>query len=326
MRVFVTGATGVLGRRLIDHLDEAGHTPHGLVRDDAGAEAVADRGATPHQGDVLDPDSLAAAIPDVDAIVHAATAIPTETNPPKAAWAQNDHIRVEGTNHLLAVAGDDIDRFVFPSVVWVARQPDGSTVDHTADRHPDRGTAGAAAVERLLLEGEHGVDPLVLRNGLFYAHDDATTREFARRAVAGTLPVVGGGLLGRRHGALSRIHPTDAASAIVASLEADLEGLYHVVDDEPVGIDAFLAALADQLDADAPGPRLPRWLARWFLGTTAVDLLTKPMPASNARFRDETDWSPQFPTYREGLAHVVEQWIESGDLVETADGYAWAGS
>lgn len=326
MRVFVTGATGVLGRRLVDRFVAANHEVHGLVRDEAGADLVEDRGGTPHQGDVLEPVTLREAVPDVDVVVHAATAIPTETKPPASAWKRNDRIRLEGSKNLLEAAGDAVDRFVFPSVVWVARQPDGAWIEPDADRHPDAGTRGAAAVERRLLESDPPaeVTPLVLRNGLFYAHDDATTREFARRALAGDLPVVGTGLLGRRQGRLSRIHPTDAADAAVAAVEADLEGLYHVVDDEPVAIDDFLVALADRLDAPDPGPRVPRWLAKYLIGSTGADLLSKSMPASNERFKRAAGWEPTFPTYREGLEHVVERWREAGTLVESDDGLRWA--
>ncbi|MFP4628565.1 MAG: NAD-dependent epimerase/dehydratase family protein [Halobacteriales archaeon] len=318
MRVAITGATGVLGRRLVEAFDDAGHEVLGLVRDDVGAATVEAHGGTPNRGDVLDRSSLADVVADVDVAVHAATAIPTETKPDPEAWARNDRIRVEGMRNLLA-AGDDLDRVLFPSVVWVARQPDGGRYDETAPRHPDRSTAGAAEVERLLLEGEIGPAATVLRLGLFYSHDDATTRTLASNLLSGRQPIVGRGLLGRRCGALSRIHPTDAAAAFVAAVEAEVSGLFHVVDEEPVGLDDFLVALADRLDASKPGPRLPAWLARFLLGPTATDLISRPMPTDATRFREATGWEPTLPTYREGLDRVVERWRAAG-TVERDDG------
>lgn len=148
MYVFLTGATGVLGRRAVERLVERGHDVVGLVRDADGADAVRSLGGTPHRGDVLEPDSLERALDeDVDAVVHAATALPTRTRPTDEDWARNDRVRLEGARNLVAAFGDDAGLVLFPSVTWLARQPDGSPFDEAADRHPTRATRSAAAVE-----------------------------------------------------------------------------------------------------------------------------------------------------------------------------------
>ncbi len=325
MRTFVTGATGVLGHRVVDGLTDRDHEVYGLVRDETGADRVAELGGIPRRGDVLDRTALADAIPDVDAVVHAATALPTATRPSDDAWTRNDRVRRDGMENVLSVAGDDVEYVLFPSVVWVARRPDGSAFDETASRNPDRTTRSAAAVETLLADAatKQGFTPAVLRFGFFYAPDAAHTRQFGRNLLSGRFPVVGRGVLGRRDGTLSFVHAADAARAVAAAVEAELGGLYHVVDDRPVPFAAFASTFAERLGARPPR-RVPAWLARWVLGRETVALLTRPMPTTNERFRATTAWEPRYPTHEAGLAQVVEAWASDGTLRETAGGYEWA--
>ena len=327
MRVFVAGATGVLGRRLVADLTARGHDVIGLVRDEAGERRVRNRGGEPRYGDVLDPETLESAVGNADAIIHAATAIPTSQNPSEEAWALNDRVRREGTRNLLAAGrGADINRFVLESIVWVARQPDGSRFDEDSPPHPNERSRSALDAEERVLEArtESEFAATILRCGFFYAPDAAHTRQFGRDLIAGDLPIVGGGLLGRRDVPLSWIHVDDAATAFAAAVDAGVSGRFHVVDEEPASPAAFLRGLADRLEAPNPS-RVPGWLAKFFVGRDTVRLLTNPMPTSNDRFRAATDWEPTYPTYRAGLDAVVETWLSEGTVAETDDGLAWRG-
>lgn len=327
MRVFVTGATGVLGRRVVSELADRGHDVAGLARDEAGEGIVADRGGFPVRGDVLEPRTLEpVAGSGVDAVVHAATAIPDATEATEADWARNDRVRLEGARNLVSTLGDDAEQVVFPSVSWIARQPDGAAFDEDAERHPTRATRSAAEVEDHLRSaaGGHGFAAAVLRFGFFYAADARDTRQFGEQLLAGDLPVVGGGLLGRRDAELSLVHADDAGRAVAAAVEGGVDGLYHVVDEEPVTVADLFGEFARRLDAPEPG-RIPGWLARFFVGSETAAMLTSPAPTTAERFRAATDWEPRYPTYREGLTQVIEAWIEDGTLQETGDGYEWAG-
>ena len=318
MKVFVTGATGVLGHRIVDRLAERDHDAVGLARDENGERMVEECGGTARRGDVLAPATLGRAVDDdVDVLVHAATAIPDSTKPSEEEWERNDRVRLEGMENLLDAAPDGVEQVLFPSVVWVARQPDGSRFDDTADRHPDRATRSAAEVEDLLdrRAAEDGFDAATLRCGFLYAPDARDTREWGERLLDGDLPVVGGGPLGRRDAEISFVHADDGAAAFVAAVEAGASGTYHIVDDEPVTVAAFFEHFADLLDAPEPG-RIPAWLARFFVGKVAAKLLTSPMPTTNERARRELDWEPEYPTYREGLRHAVETWRADGTLAE----------
>jgi nucleoside-diphosphate-sugar epimerase len=318
-RVFVAGATGVLGTRLVDRLTNRGHEVYGLTRDEAGAAAVETNGGVPVRGDVLDPDSLHEAVGDreLDVVVHAATKLPAKAKTSAEYWQENGRVRRQGARNLVAVLGDRTDRFCFPSVVMVARQPDGSAFDEDSERHPDRTTQSAADVEDYLwqAEDEHGFEATILRTGFYYGPDSAHSRLFAENLLAGEFPIIGGGLLGRQDAELSLLHVDDAASAFADAIDAEVTGLYHVVDDEPVTAAEFLRTFADLLDAPEPS-RIPWWLAWPLAGTDNVRFMTSPFPTSNDRFRGATGWEPAYPTYREGLRQVVETWERDGTLAE----------
>lgn len=323
--VLVTGATGVLGHRLVARLADDGYDVRGLVRDDEGAALVERRGRTPVVGDVLEPASLESLDPP-DVLVHAATAIPTSDRPTDEEWAHNDRVRFDGARNLVDAMGSHLEHVCFPSVVWLARQPDGSTFREDAVRHPDLATRSAAATEDFLQGTAEAQDVAltICRCGFFYAPDAAHTREWGERLLDRRLPIVGGGLLGRRDAELSFVHPDDAARAFAAVVDAGATGLYHVVDDEPVTPASFFETFADLLDAPSPR-RIPGWLARFFVGEVAAETLTSPMPTTNEKLRETVDWEPRFPTYRQGLQAVVETWRDEGTIRATDDGYEWAG-
>ncbi|WP_331235972.1 NAD-dependent epimerase/dehydratase family protein [Natronorarus salvus] len=319
--VFVAGATGVLGRRLVDRLTDVGYGVVGLVRDDAGAESVRSGGGLPHRGDVLDRGSIGEGVEGADVVINAATAIPTGTKPTAAEWERNDRIRREGTRNLAVVAAaEGVDRFVQQSVVWVARQSDGSAFDERAEPTPDRTTESAVDAERIAREvGRDGVgDVTVLRGGWFYAPDSAQTRAIAESLLSGEMPIVGGGLLGRRDAVVSTIHADDAATAYVRAIEDGASGTFHV-DDRPVTVATFLRTFADALDAPEPR-RVPGWLARFAVGRDTVRFLTSSMPTTNDRFREVAAWEPTYPTVEEGVAAIVERWGREGYPFETEAG------
>ena len=78
MKVFIAGASGVLGRRLVRQLTERGHTAVGQVRSAAGEARVVAAGGQARIADLFDVDSLARAADGAEVVIHAATAIPTK--------------------------------------------------------------------------------------------------------------------------------------------------------------------------------------------------------------------------------------------------------
>jgi nucleoside-diphosphate-sugar epimerase len=221
LRVFVAGATGVLGTRLVDELADRGHVAIGLTRDREGDEVVAERGGVPRRGDVRDQDAVEWAAADADVVVHAASAVPTGSRPSADDWERNDRVRRQGAANLTnAAAKGAAERYVQASVAWVVRNDDGTPVDEATPPNPDRTTQSALAAEQRARAAEQfGLEPIVLRTGWFYAADSAQTRRIARGLLAGRLPALTPGLLGRGEAELSLIHPDDAATAFADAVE-----------------------------------------------------------------------------------------------------------
>ena len=334
MQVFIAGATGVLGTRLVDELADRGHDVIGLVRDEVGAAAVEELGGEPRYGDLLEPETIHAAVaPDgatedgPDVVVHGATAIPTDVRTTDADWETTDRLRREGTRTLLdAAESAGANRFCYQSVCWVARQPDGSAFDEDSKPHPSRTEQAALDGEFIARErcAAADIDCCILRGGLFYGHDAAHTRLYAKELLDGFLPIIGTGLLGRGDAVLSHCHVDNVATAFADVAEADATGTWHVVDDEPATWAAFVSALAERLGRDPPW-RIPAWLARVAVGNHGVRLLTNDMPTSNEKLKREVGWEPPVSDYREGLDQAVERWKDEGAIVEIDGGYEWRG-
>ena len=124
-------------------------------------------------------------------------------------------------------------------------------------------------------------------------------------------------IIGRGEAMWAMIHTDDAASAYVAAAEKPANGVWHIVDNELVEIRVFLNEFAALLQAPAPR-RIPLWLAKWFADEQAVSYLTKSTRTSNVRFRGDFEWSPRYPTYREGLQQIIAAWKNSSSKTVVA--------
>jgi len=305
----VAGASGVLGRRIVRQLVARGHTVVGLVRSGTAEATVRSAGGEPRGADLFDSNAVAQAAAGCDIIIRAATAIPTKVRTGPADWAMNDRIRREGTRSLVAAATQVGARaFLQESVVWAVGTLDGRPFDEDAPPAGDPILASALDGERIAREAGSacGFETLALRCGGFYSADGWHTRILAESIARGR-PV----LIGRHSPVWSLIHTDDAASAFVAAAEAPRTGVWHIVDDRPARLAEFLEEVARRLGARPPR-RMPRWLARMFLGPYGTRILRSSFSTSNARFRRDFMWRPSFPTYVEGMEQVATAWRSEG--------------
>lgn len=305
MRVFIAGASGVLGRRLVRQFVERGHFVVGLVRSPKGEIAVQDAGGECVHADLFDADSLARAAEGCDTVIHAATAIPVKAKTTPTDWAMNDHIRRKGTRCLTeAAAKIGAKTYLQQSVVWVARPRDESPFTENSPTVPDPTIQSAIDAEKIARETEmtEGITVSILRGGYFYDYESAHTRTLGDALRKRQMPVIGSG-----DALWAMIHTEDAAGAYVMAAEKPASGIWHVVDNELVSARAFLNEFAADLGAPAPR-RFPVWLAKQFAGEQAVAYFTKSTRTTNAHFRSYFGWTPRYPTYREGLKQIVAEW------------------
>ncbi len=305
MRVFIAGASGVLGRRLVRQFMARGHLVIGQVRSPKAENAVREAGGEPRHADLFDAESLAQAAEGCDTVIHAATAIPTKQKTTPADWAMNDHIRRKGTRCLTeAAAKIGAKTYIQQSVVWVARPKDGSAFDEDSPVVPDPSYQSAIDAETIAREAgsAEGFVTAVLRGGAFYDCDSAHTRMLADSLRKRAMPIIG-----RGDAEWAMIQTDDAASAYVIVAEQPRGGVWHIVDNELISVRALLETSAVHLSAPRPR-RVPVWLAKWFAGERAVAYFMQSTRTTNARLRRDFEWAPRYPTYREGLDQIISAW------------------
>ncbi len=252
MRVFVAGASGAIGTRLVPQLSDRGHEVIGAVRSPENAERVRALGAKPVLLDLLDAAAVrkAVAASEPEAIVHQATALADArfTRSLDRSFAQTNRLRTEGTDNLLAAAREaGVRRFVAQSVATYGRYArEGGPVkteDDPLDTTPVAGMRETAAALHHLDQAVTDAGGIALRYGAFYgASNDGLVEPVRKRQ----FPIVGDG-----GGFFSWIHLDDAAAATALALEHDDPGVYNIVDDEPARVREWLPALADALGRQA---------------------------------------------------------------------------
>jgi 2-alkyl-3-oxoalkanoate reductase len=310
VKVFVAGATGVIGRRLIPMLVSHGHEVTAMTRSPEKADQIRAAGATPAIRDVFDTEGLRAevmaAAPEV--LVHELTDLPANVDPRKAAeqLEGNDRIRDEGTRNLVdAALAAGVRRIVAQSIAFV--YPLGGGVktedDPLFDGAPFPWSRTVRAVHALedAVTKTDGLEGIVLRYGFFYgpgtsyAPGGYQAREVGRRR----FPIVGKG-----SGVFSFIHVDDAAAATVAAVEQGKPGIYNVVDDEPAPMREWLPVYAKALGAKKP-LRVPKLLVRVAAGRYTMQMATGLSGASNARAKDELGWQPRYRSWRQGFREAL---------------------
>ena len=300
MRVFLTGATGAIGERLVPRLVEGGHDVIGATRSPGKADRLAAQGAGPLVLDLLDAaavrDAVLAAQPD--AIVHEATALSgaDDLKHFDRSFAETNRLRTAGPNTLLAAAREaGVRRFVAQSFTGWPYARDGAPVkteDDPLDPAPVPAMRETLAAIRHLEEAVVAAGGIVLRYGGFYGSPADAQLELVRRR---RFPLVGDG-----GGIWSFVHLDDAADATVLALERGAPGVYNVVDDDPAPVREWLPALAASIGAKPPR-RVPRWLGRLAAGDAGVALMTEIRGASYAKAKRELGWAPRHPSWRQGF-------------------------
>jgi nucleoside-diphosphate-sugar epimerase len=301
MRIFVTGASGAIGTRLVSQLVDAGHEVVGTHNAPASAERLRALGAEPVRLDLLDAAAVRTAVLQAapDAIVHEATALAGVkfSRNMDQALAKTNALRSQGTDNLLAAAREaDVRRFVAQSVAGFSRYArEGGPVkteEDPVDPRPAKGFEQGADVLNRLEREVLAFGGIALRYGVFYgAADDGTIEPIRKRQ----FPIVGNGA-----GVWSWIHLDDAAAATVLAVEHDGPAIYNIVDDEPAPVRDWLPLLATSLGAKPPR-RFPTWLARLIAGEAVTVMATEARGASNAKAKRELGWALGHPTWREGF-------------------------
>jgi nucleoside-diphosphate-sugar epimerase len=302
MKLLLAGGTGTLGVPLITSLRAHDHEVLAIVRSRDGESRVRGLGAEPVVADVMDRDALLRAVDGMraDAVIHELTAL-KKTPVKHSDMTATNVLRIQGTTHLLdAARAIGATRFLTQSIVFGYGYNDHGDTVLTEDAPFGRPAGNAfdphveamRSTEQQAFEAD-GIDGISLRYGLFYGGDlDKVERMLRRRS----LP------LPRAGGLLPFIHHSDAATATVAALmRGRPNSAYNIVDDEPATFRQLVTAIADARHAPRP-LTLPAWLLRIVAPYGGVLLDGVSMRVSNAKARSELNWTPAYPSYRDGIS------------------------
>lgn len=281
MKVFLVGATGVIGRALVPRLIAQGDEVIALVRSRERAAAIDRPGVTLVEGDLLavGESELNGLLEGCDTALHMATALRLGS-PGLGTTNTNAALRIEGTRVLLAAAvRAGIRRYVQQSIVMA--YPDSGD-DWLDESTPFDASGARAATSRPVMEMEHMVQALdaatvgwfILRGGPFVGpgtFQDGTIE----RLRAGTERVKGDGL-----NWISPVHVEDYAQAVALAIHTTVTPgrVFHVTD-EPIRNGDYLDLLAERLGL----PHAPRDLS---------DLSQPSFRCSNRAAREALGWQP----------------------------------
>lgn len=278
MKIFVAGATGVIGRSLVTRLVKAGHDVVGMTNDPGKRAWLRSVAVKPVVVNVFDRAALAAAVHRE----HPAAVIDELTSLHSGDYSANNHLRDEGTRNLVdAAKASGVERFVAQSYALYAPGEGLATENDRLDLSDTWYTGsitGIVALEKKVNEMPKGV---LLRYGTLYG--------------PGTWYGPAGPIAGKLlHGEFlatddvtSFVHVEDAAQAALLALTWP-KGTYNIVDDEPATATSWAPALAALVGG--PAPR-----------TITRPQAERQRGVSNAKARRELAWQPIYPSWRDGF-------------------------
>ena len=300
MRIFVAGATGVVGRRAVPLLVAAGHQVTAVGRAPEKRAELERMGSTAVDVDLFARDAVRGAVAGHDVVINLATSIPPNSRVfLPGAWRMNDRVRRTVPTNLVAGAlAGGVQRFIQESFAPVypdcgERWIDETTPIQTARYNRSIEDAEAAA-GHFTRAGRVG---MVLRFALFYGSGDAFTFDAIKFIRRGWMPI-----LGSPDAFVSFVSHEDAASAVVAALRVPA-GIYNVVDDQPLRRREFAETIAGML-----GVRPPKFLPMWVvkLAGPLGETIARSLRISNQKLRHASGWPPRYPSAREGWRAIIE--------------------
>jgi nucleoside-diphosphate-sugar epimerase len=312
MRVFVAGATGVIGRRLIPRLVEDRHDVAGMSRSPERAASLKTMGAIPVVCDVYDQARLHAVLGDSpsDVVVHLLTDLPARHNPRGGTPATN-RLRREGTRNLLnAARAAGTQRIIAESIAFLYRP--GSPAPKSEKDAPWLDAPGSFAetvlavvdLEQQVVQAP-SLNGIILRFGWLYGPGTwyAPEGSIAHDVHSRRYPVVGEG-----RGIWSFLHVDDAAGAVLAALTRGQPGIFNIVDDDPAPMHTWLPAFAKAIGA--PDAAHMSNSAATAVSSASFSIASQLPGASNAKAKRELGWRPQYPSWRSGFGAPPDAPVE----------------
>lgn len=258
MRIFVTGASGYLGRQLVGRLVRAGHTVSGLARSSASAESVAGLGATAVRGSLDSIAEWADALTGHDAVVHCAALITT--------WDSWDTVYRENTLATKELAEHAAERgarrFVFISSEAALQGLDPlDGIDETLP-YPDEPNSyygkSKKLAEQALLNMQTEMQIVILRPASIWGPGCKTIEEVEQKIRSGSFMWIDHGRV-----TIETSHVQNVVEAIMRALEhGGNKQIYFVTDDDPITVKDYFVPLLEAHSVKMPEKSISNGVAK----------------------------------------------------------------
>ncbi|HDR4698769.1 NAD(P)-dependent oxidoreductase [Bacillus cereus] len=283
MKIFVAGATGVIGRSLLPMLIKNGHTVFAMIRNTSQVEAMKRVGAIPVIADVFNREAVFSVLEETnpDVVIHQLTSL--------SSWNFEDNakIRTKGTRNLVDAAKNvGVQKIIAQSISWAYEPGDTFATEkdslHITASMPRQVTVnGILKLEKAVTELPESV---ILRYGTlyglgtWYAENGLIANQVRNNEIIAS------------DGISSFIHVEDAARATMLSLNWP-SGIINIVDNYPATSKEWLPIYAAAIGAHKP--KVQDGKNSWERG------------ASNNKARKEYGWTPLFPSWSEGFNNLI---------------------
>src|SRR3954462_5671920 len=300
MKVALTGATGFIGSHVLSELQEHGHEVTTLVRDDAGAETVAAKGATPVVVDLYDRPAVVSALSDADGAIHTAS-------PGDESSAGLDSAMVDAAVEAFDGTGKP---YLHISGQWV--YGDNLAIDEQSPFKSPALVSWREPIEKRILDAS-GMRGVVIVAGVAYGDGGGGIPGLllgSPRDEDGNLIMLG---TGQQH--WTTVHVADLADFFRRVLEDDsARGRYVVANGSNSTVAELTEAAAVAVGAPGAVPGSDEE-ARARLGDYFAEVLLLDQSTDAARARAELDWQPSRPglvdEFRHGSYRNIEQPIDA---------------
>ena len=286
LRIFLTGATGVIGRRAVPALMQQGHNITTPVRNAEKRAALTGRGVNAIACDLFDPAALRRAVQGHQVVINLVTSIPKGARALLPwAWKENTRIRKEVSANLSAAAqGTGVERLIQESFAPIYPDKGDRWIDETVPLKPVAYNRTVVDAERAAAQfGEKGT-AVVLRFAYFHGPSDQFTETVIRSVKRGWLPMPG-----EPDAYVSLVAHDDAARAVVAAMDIPA-GVYNVVEKEPRTRRQLGEHIAAALGVKPPRV-MPAWISR--LMGSAGEMLGRSERISNRKLEETGRWRAQ---------------------------------
>ncbi len=293
MRIFVTGGTHLVGKRVLRLLSHEKHQVTAAVRSKTEAGLVSRFGAKPVLLNLLKVNDVQAALYGQEVIIN----LISDAGEPKT-WKKYEVIRKALSISLAHGAlRNKVGRFIQESSIYIYADRGAETVTEDGRLRYGPMTTSALMAERNALELEKvGITPVVLRFASYYAADHDHTRRVIAFAKLGFFLQNG-----PMDGHVSMIHADDAAIAVVHALRAPA-GVYNICDDFASTRRQSMEALARTLGRKSL-MMAPSILAS--LLCPPLETVGKSCKVSGLKFKMAMNWRPYYPSLAESWRAVV---------------------